>query len=154
MTVEPASIRADHDLTAEQVDALEERLYAFNAGRTRHGDAAQLAFLAEVHGALIGAVAGFTWGGVCEIRQVWVDEAYRGWGVGEMLMHRAIREARDRSCACVFLATYDFQAPGFYAKLGFATVAEIRDKPLGHTEFVMRLDLGERTTALRLPRRR
>ena len=32
-------------------------------------------------------------------------------------------------------------APGFYAKLGFQKVAEIPDKPLGHTEIVMRLPL-------------
>ena len=40
-----------------------------------------------------------------------------------------------------FLATYDFQAPEFYRRLGFEEVARIADKPLGHTEFVMRLSL-------------
>jgi hypothetical protein len=40
------------------------------------------------------------------------------------------------------LATYDFQAPDFYRRLGFETVAEVPDKPVGHSEFIMRLSLA------------
>jgi ribosomal protein S18 acetylase RimI-like enzyme len=100
-----------------------------------------LGFLAEAQGELVGAVAGYTWGGICEVRQVWVHEAYRGEGLGEALITEASREAKARGCAYIYLATHDFQAPGFYAKLGFQKVAEIPDKPLGHTEIVMRLPL-------------
>jgi len=143
MGPKPFDIQDRHDLTAEQIDALEDRLYAFNAAQTGYHDAAPLAFVAEVEGEPIGAAAGFTWGGVCELRQVWVHEDYRGHGLGRSLLSRAIQEARDRKCAYVFLATYDFQASAFYAKLGFVAVAEIRDKPLGHTDIVMRLSLRE-----------
>lgn len=136
-----ASIAPQHQITAQQIDALEDRLYEFNAARTGYSDAAQLAFLAEVDGELVGAVAGFSWGGTCELRQVWVDKAHRGRGLGRQLMDKAIEEARKRGCAHVFLATYDFQAPEFYAKLGFRPVAEIPGKPLGHTDIVMRLTL-------------
>jgi len=41
----------------------------------------------------------------------------------------------------LFLATYDFQAPDFYARLGFECIATIPDKPLGHVEHIMRLKL-------------
>ena len=134
-------IKARHDLTPEEVDGLENRLYEANASRTRYEDAALLGFLAEAQGQLVGAVAGYTWGGICELRQVWVHEVHRRKGLGEALMTVATREAKARGCAYVYLATYDFQAPGFYAKLGFKKVAEIPDKPLGHTEIVMRLPL-------------
>lgn len=140
MTPEPL-IQARHVLTPQQIDALEDRLYAVNAQRSGHDDAAPLGFVAEVDGEWIAAVAGFTWGGVCELRQVWVDEAYRGRGLGAGLMRRAIDEARRRGCASVFLSTYDFQAPGFYMRLGFEIVAEIVGKPLGHTDTIMRLSL-------------
>lgn len=143
MTPEPPTIRAQHDLTPRQLEDLEDRLYAFNADRTGYHDAAQLAFLAQAERELIGAVAGFTWGGVCELRQVWVHEAHRGRGLGASLVRQAIQEARERGCAFVFLATYDFQASPFYAKLGFETVAQIGGKPLGHTDIVMRLSLRE-----------
>jgi len=134
-------IKARHDLTPEEVDGLEDRLYEANASRTGYEDAALLGFLAEAQGQLVGAVAGYTWGGICELRQVWVHELHRRKGLGEALMTEATREAKARGCAYVYLATHDFQAPGFYAKLGFKKVAEIPDKPLGHTEIVMRLPL-------------
>jgi N-acetylglutamate synthase-like GNAT family acetyltransferase len=136
-------IRACHDLDALEVEGLEERLYEFNAERTGFRDGKGLAFVAEADGAMVGAVAGYTWGGICELRQVWVREDQRQHGLGRSLMGRAIAEARSRGCVSVLLATYDFQAPGFYARLGFRPVAEIPDKPLGHTEFVMRLDLRD-----------
>lgn len=142
MKPNPAHIRACHDLTGLQIEALEERLYTFNAERSGHSDAASLAFLAEIDGELVGAAAGFTWGGICELRQVWVDEVHRGRGLGKALVIEALLEARKRGCAFAFVSTYDFQAPGFYAGLGFEVVEEIRDKPLGHTDIVMRISLS------------
>ena len=135
-------IRARHDLTPNEIDALEDRLYAFNVARTGHDDGRSLAFTAEEGDELVGAVAGHTWGGICELKQVWVRDDRRGQGLGRALMKAAIAEARARGCAHVLLATYDFQAPGFYAGLGFREAARIEDKPLGHTEFVMRLSLA------------
>jgi ribosomal protein S18 acetylase RimI-like enzyme len=141
MDLQSIRIKARHDLTPDEVDRLEDLLYEINASRTGYEDAALLGFIADVQGHVVGAVAGYTWGGICELRQVWVHEAHRGEGVGEALMTEASREATARGCAYIYLATHDFQAPGFYTKLGFQKVAEIPDKPLGHTEIVMRLPL-------------
>lgn len=141
MESEPFEIKARHDLSPDDIDGLEDRLYEVNASRTGHADAAGLGFVAEGKGELEGAVAGYTWGGICELRQVWVREDRRGQGLGAQLMKAAIREAQSRGCVYLFLATHDFQAPDFYAKLGFQCVAEVHDKPLGHTEFIMRLSL-------------
>lgn len=135
-------IRSADDLTPDQIDAIEDRLYAVNAARTGHDDGRPLAFIAEHLGGLAGAVAGHSWGGICELRQVWVDEAHRGQGVGRSLMQAAIAEARDRGCVSIFLATYDFQAPGFYETLGFRAVAILEDAPVGHREYIMRLSLA------------
>jgi ribosomal protein S18 acetylase RimI-like enzyme len=135
------AIKARHDLTPDELDRLEDHLYEINASQTGYENAALLGFVAEAQGELVGAAAGYTWGGICELRQVWVQESYRGNGLGKALMVEAIREAKARGCAYLYLATYDFQAPGFYAKLGFEKMAEIPDKPLGHTEFLMRLRL-------------
>ena len=146
MDLESIRIKARHDLTPDEVDGLEDRLYEINASRTGYEDAALLGFLAEAQGELVGAVAGYTWGGICELRHVWVHEAHRGEGLGEALMTEASREAKARGCAYIYVATHDFQAPGFYAKLGFQKVAEIPDKPLGHTEIVMRLPLRSAST--------
>lgn len=130
-----------HDLTAAEINELEDRLDEFNAEVSGYRDAEQIAFIATRDGEMVGGVAGYTWGGVCGIRQLWVHKDHRRSGLARKLMRLAIDEARARGCACVLLETFDFQAPWLYAKLGFVVVAEIRDKPLGHTEFVMRLQL-------------
>lgn len=135
-------IRPRHDLSPDDVAALEARLYEFNMAGTGYRDGEDLAFVAEADGELVGAVAGYTWGGICELRQVWVAEGRRGHGLGRGLMQAALAEAGRRGCAHVFLATYDFQAPEFYRALGFREVARIEGKPLKHDELIMRRDLG------------
>lgn len=134
---------ANHSMSADEIDQLEERIYEASADQCGYRDAKQISFQAKESGNLIGAVAGYTWGGICELRQVWVEEAHRRHGVGKRLMRLAIREAKARGCAYMFIATYEFQAPGFYAKFGFRRVADIPDKPLGHVDVIMRLALAE-----------
>ncbi|HEY1930354.1 MAG TPA: GNAT family N-acetyltransferase [Caulobacteraceae bacterium] len=134
---------ARHDLTPDEIDRLENELYAYNAERTGFRDGRGLGFVIERDGARVGAVAGYTWGGVCELRQLWVREDCRGQRFGSELMEAAISEARRRGCAYIFLSTYDFQAPTFYKRLAFEQIAEIKDKPLGHTEFIFRRSLKQ-----------
>jgi len=131
-----------HDLTPDEIDHLEEELYRFNAERTGHRDAQGLGFFVRRGDRLVGAIAGYTWGGVCELRQVWVREGARRQGLGRELLETAISEARRRGCAHVILATHDFQAPDFYKRFGFDLVAEVPDKPVGHTEFIFRRKLA------------
>lgn len=130
-----------HDLSPSEIDHLEELIYEHNASRTGRNDAAQLGFVLKSGDELVGAIAGFTWAGFCEIRQLWVDERFRGSGHGSALLVRAIDEARARGCASVYLATYSFQAPYFYEQFGFERVATIEDRPEGHRDVIMRLPL-------------
>ena len=58
-------IEARHGLSPDQIEAIEDRLYDFNARRTGRGDGAALAFLAEIGGEMVGAAAGYSWGGAC-----------------------------------------------------------------------------------------
>jgi len=132
-----------HDLTPNEIDQIEDHLYQHTAERLGRRDAQGLGFVAHHRGELAGAVAGFTWGGIYDLKQVWVREDLRGQGLGSALMRSAMAEARLRGCAYVFLATQDFQAPDFYRRLGFELVAEVPDKPLGHTEFVFRRSLAD-----------
>jgi GNAT superfamily N-acetyltransferase len=130
-----------HDFSASEIDLLEEHIYEDNAAQTGHRDAAPLGFAFMSTGEMIGAIAGFTWGGFCEIRQLWVAKDHRGEGYGRALLERAIGEARARGCKRVYLSTYTFQAPGFYEHVGFTRLAEIAGKPAGQADIVMELRL-------------
>ena len=131
-------ITARDGLAAE----LEERLYAFNRVASGHHDGQELEFAVEEDGETLAGLAGYTWGGMAQVNQLWVREDHRHTGLGSALMRRAIEEAKARGCQLMFLTTHSFQAPGFYARLGFEELAVIRDKPPGHAEHILRLTLS------------
>ncbi len=132
-----------HDFTLVEIDALEDRLYEHNWLATGRNDGAALSFSAQDgDGALIGGVAGYTWAGMSEIRQLWVDWAHRGRGLGRRLVEAAVGEADRRGCAVVFVASYDFQAPGLYERCGFERIAELADFPPGHTNVILKRRLA------------
>ncbi|TNC74820.1 GNAT family N-acetyltransferase [Rubellimicrobium roseum] len=66
----------------------------------------------------------------------------QGRGTGSALMRAAETEARKRDCLGIWLDTYSFQAPGFYARLGYEEVGRIPDYPPGHARIFLakRLD--------------
>lgn len=112
---------------------LEDRLYAFNAAATGIDDGELLwASVTDAAGAVIAGVSGHTWGGCCEIVQMWVDESRRGQGLGTALMAAAEQEAMRRGCTQIVLTTHSFQAPGFYERLGFERLAAVPNFPRGH----------------------
>jgi GNAT superfamily N-acetyltransferase len=131
------------DATAEDIQYLEDRLYDFNASVTGLTDGQYLAFLLREEGRVVAGICGNTWGGTCEVRQFWVDEARRGRGVGTRLLQHAEDEARRRGCTQMVLMTFSFQAPAFYARRGFEVVAAIEEHPLGHRNLLMRKRLPE-----------
>ena len=131
------------DPTPAEIGFLEDKLYEFNAEATGIVDALSLAiFGRDEHGEVVAGLCGHTWGGCCEIRQVWVDENFRGRGIGRRLMEVAETEAQRRSCFQIILATHSFQAPGFYHKLGFEIVDSLSDYPRGHQHLRLRKLLG------------
>jgi GNAT superfamily N-acetyltransferase len=142
MTATPAHILPRHHLSVAEIDRLEDRLYGHNQLATGRHDGKGLAFAAmDDHGIQIGAIAGYSWAGVAEIKQFWVDENHRGRGLGRGLLEAAIAEAMDRGCESVWALSYTFQAPGLYEKCGFDRVAELPDWPPGHAHIVLRRQL-------------
>jgi GNAT superfamily N-acetyltransferase len=141
MTVQEFVVEADP--TPEQVQYLEDRIYEFNSGATGITDGEWLAiFVRDDAGRIVAGVCGNTWGGCCEIRQLWVEESRRGRGMGSRLLAAAEHEARRRGCTRILLMTFSFQAPAFYARHGFTTLATVDGHPRGHRNLLMskRLD--------------
>jgi len=131
-------------LAADEVAALDERLYEFNVAATGIADGRELGVFAhDDGGALAGALTATTWGGCCEIRLLWVAEHERRRGLGRSLMDAAEREARARGCTQVLLHTHSFQAPDFYRRLGYQVIGEIPNYPRGHQHLVLVKPLQE-----------
>jgi ribosomal protein S18 acetylase RimI-like enzyme len=127
-----------HDLTPNEVDAIEDRLYEHNSHATGRHDGEGLGFvLRDNAGQMIGTVAGYTWASISELKQMWVDKAYRGRGYARALLAAFVEEARGRGARRIWVASYDFQAPGMYEKAGFKRVTEFEGWPDGHVNVVL-----------------
>jgi GNAT superfamily N-acetyltransferase len=85
-------------------------------------------------GGLWGRIA-YTW---LFVELLAVPEKWRGQSYGTALMQEAERIAHAEHCMGIWLDTFDFQARGFYEKLGFEIFGTLDDIPLGHCRYFMR----------------
>jgi ribosomal protein S18 acetylase RimI-like enzyme len=131
-------IQPRHDLSPIDIDAVEERLYDYNRRAIGHDDCRGLSFvIRDDAGRTIGIVAGYSWAGTSELKQMWIDEAYRGRGHARELLNAFVTEAASRGVRRIWVASYDFQAPGMYEKAGFKRMAEFAGWPEGHSNIVL-----------------
>jgi GNAT superfamily N-acetyltransferase len=80
---------------------------------------------------VIGGLWGSTYLGHLHIGILFIPEDLRGQGLGTRLVRMAEEEALRRGCNGVWLQSYDFQAAGFYERLGYKTFGTIDDYPPG-----------------------
>jgi ribosomal protein S18 acetylase RimI-like enzyme len=122
----------------DDVRQLEDCIDAFNMQATGLWDGKFLAaFMRDGEGATAGGVFGWTWGGTCYVRYLFVPEHLRHRGHGSRLMHAVEAEARSRGCGQIVLETHDFQAPDFYRRLGFEIAGRVDGYPSGHQYLTM-----------------
>src|SRR6201992_3135529 len=131
-------IEPRHDLSPNEVDAIEDRLYDHNTRATGRDDGQGLGFvIRDDVGQMIGVAAGYTWAGTSELKQMWVDKSYRGRGYARSLLNAFVAEASRRGVRRIWAASYDFQAPDMYEKAGFKRMAQFEDWPEGHINVVL-----------------
>lgn len=77
------------------------------------------------NGAVIGGLVGKTYWNYLEVEFLWVEDAHRRQGLAAKIMAEAEREARQRGCHTIILDTYEFQALGFYERIGFQQFGQL-----------------------------
>lgn len=123
---------SEHE-SADDLRILEDRVNEFNFDATGIRDSRDLVILLrDADRSIYAGLSGHTWGGVAEVRLLWVDRRRRRTGLGSRLLRAAEHEARARGCRKLVLSTHSFQAPGFYFKHGYAAAGEYSDYPRGH----------------------
>jgi GNAT superfamily N-acetyltransferase len=73
---------------------------------------------------------------------LWIDEICRGKGVGTKIIRMAESEALNKGCTGIYFDTFNFQAKGFYKKLGYALFGHIDDFPPGHQRYFFQKKIG------------
>lgn len=135
-----------HDLSAIEIDAIEDRIYAYNRDAVGRDDAQGLGFvIRDEAGRIVGVATGYSWAGTSELKQMWIDEAYRGRGFARELLNAFAAEAAMRGVRRIWVQSHDFQAPGMYEKAGFVRVAEFAEWPEGHSNVILCRTLGATT---------
>jgi ribosomal protein S18 acetylase RimI-like enzyme len=139
MTIPPIQFQQSKELDS----FLADRIYEFNAEATGFFDGEEfVAVIRGDSGEIIAGVSGHTWGGCCQVSQLWVHRSARKKGIGRSLMLAVESHALAKQCVQIILASHSFQAPDFYVRLGYKEQARIAGSPNGHCDihFAKRLD--------------
>jgi GNAT superfamily N-acetyltransferase len=128
-----------------QVKALHSLLLSFNNAASGYAYDGRPLVIAVTHpesGEVLGGLFGGTAYGYLHVDMLIVPESLRGAGLGSRLMQQAEDEAVRRGCEGSYLDTFDFQARGFYERIGYTVFGQIEDMPPGHTRFFLRKSLA------------
>lgn len=96
----------------------EEREYDYN-------------FLVYDGDTLVGGAIGYVLFNWYFLDLLWLEENYRGQDIGTNLIKRIEEHALKENLTGVRMETWNFQAKGFYEKLGYKVYATIEDCPPG-----------------------
>jgi GNAT superfamily N-acetyltransferase len=120
------------------IQFLEDRINDYNFSTTGYHDGRLLSiFVRDEAQNILAGLYGWTWGGCCEVRFLWVHESVRGQGYGHRLLTLAEQEAAARGCAQIVLSTHSFQAPDFYQRFGYQVVGQFSNYPKGYQQFFL-----------------
>jgi GNAT superfamily N-acetyltransferase len=127
--------------TAAELAVVDGGIGAFNQANPALADVCVLHVLArDAQGHVHGGAIGRTWGQCCELQQLWVQQARRRQGIGKQLLARFEHEAMQRGCTLIYLETFSFQAPQFYAVRGYTVALQTH----GFTQGVVKTTLHKR----------
>jgi GNAT superfamily N-acetyltransferase len=142
MTITQLHISLEPEATETDKDAVRDPLNERNMVITGFRDYRPLnIFLRDENGTIHGGLLGDIWAHWLHISYLFVAEELRGQDHGTRLLELAEQEARTAGCRHVHLETFDFQAPGFYARFGYEVFAELPGYTEGHTFYYLRKTL-------------
>lgn len=105
-------------------DAIRAGLISHNRKTVDRPDPQPFSLVVREGDAIVGGINATTHWDVLFVEHVWLDEPLRGKGLGRELMTRAEAEGLRLGAVKAILDTNDWQAPGFYAKLGYKPFGE------------------------------
>ena len=134
----------DPSPSSQDIDRLGDGINAFSVPAVGPSNRVYFTyFVKDKAGEILAGVHGNTDWGWLYINALWVDESLRGTGLGRALMAKAEALAIERGCRHAYLQTMSYQAPDFYAKLGYTVFAELEDIPPPHRCIFFRKRLGD-----------
>jgi ribosomal protein S18 acetylase RimI-like enzyme len=97
--------------------------------------------ITDQEGTLIAGIVANRCNQLLTIEYLWVDPAQRKRGLGRQLMVHMEAVASEKKARIILLATFSFQAPGFYKKLGYEQFGTIKNCINGHDDCFFKKEL-------------
>jgi GNAT superfamily N-acetyltransferase len=120
--------------------AILDGLIVYNDEKTGGSDYRPIVLAVDdERGNTVGGLSGRTEFGWLFVELLFVPASLRGQGVGTELMRRAEAEAVSRGCHSAWLDTFEFQARGFYERLGYTCFGELPHYPTGPRFFMSKV---------------
>ena len=136
--MEPVTIRVHDACPPDESRCVDTGLGEANdAAAPLHEVEALSCFAHAEDGRVVGGAVGRRWGRCCELQQLWVEPARRRQGLGAQLVRAFEARARTHGCTRFYLETYSFQAPSFYAGLGYRQVHALEAYPHGIVRYLL-----------------
>jgi len=136
------------DAHEQDVEYIESRVKEYNKAKAPSAPTEYLAACIKENDEVVGEVlAEIHFGNVLFIDILWVNEKCRGKGYATALMNHVENLALEKGCKLSHVSTYEFQALGFYKKLGYAVFGYMDDVPLGYKDYYMQKKFTTRRTA-------
>lgn len=137
----PAStvrVTVDPDLDGGRALAIREMLRDYNARFIGRPDWLPLVITAlDCEDDMVGGLVGQYGLGWLHVDMLAVSPERRRTGIGAQLLEQAEHWARQRGALGVYLDTIEFQALGFYERLGYRKFGEQADNPPGYVRYYL-----------------
>jgi len=130
------------ELSDDQLTMVEEKLEAHDEAYTHYPVEGSIRIGIGHNGELIaGADADVTTFKILYVSTVYVNEEFRGQGLGRKLMAELENRAKSLGVNTIRLDTFNWQGSGFYPKVGYIEVGKYENEEDGYSEhfFVKRI---------------
>ena len=133
------------DVADEEIrKAIVAPLVEYNSSQAGPSQSRPIAVLLKNNeGEVIGGLWGHTGYQWLFTQLLVVPANLRGRGVGTEIMQLTEREAMSRGCHGAWLDTFEFQARGFYERIGYECFGELPSYPKGFSRFFMKKALAK-----------
>jgi len=124
------------DLNEDEIEDIDSRLEKYDTKNIGYEINGSINLGIKIDGKLVAGInASITAYKILYVSTVFVDEEYRGNGLGKKLMEALEKKAIKAGANMIRLDTFDWQGNGFYVKLGYELIGKYRNEIDNFSEY-------------------
>lgn len=128
--------------TENAFEEIDRRLFEYNkrcVPATQSPEVVEVSYIVKQEGVVVAGIQAdiYIWK-VLHVNVLYVDEQFRGGGLGALLLRKVESDAKAMGVKLAHLDTFEFQAKDFYLKTGYEVFGVLDDCPEGYQRFYMK----------------